>query len=102
MQETRRLRMESVIREELSTLILREIKDPRVPAVTITGVQVTPDGGEATISVAILGGAQGGHDGAPPLSEKAAALRMKDCIAGLTSAGGFLKRQLARSLNTKL
>jgi ribosome-binding factor A len=48
-----------------------------------------------------LGGAQGGHDGAPPLSEKAADLRMKDCLAGLASASGFLRRHIGRVLTVR-
>ena len=101
MQETRRARLQSVIQEELAHVVPREIKDPRVPAVTFTAVEVTQDGSQATIFVAILGGAQGGHDGAPPLSEKGAKQRMQDCIQGLTSASGFLRRHLARVLNVR-
>lgn len=102
MQELRRARLQAVIQEELSRVVPREVKDPRVPSVTFTAVEVTPDGSQATVFVAILGGAQGGHDGAPPLSEKGAQHRMKDCINGLNSASGFLRRHLARVLNTRV
>jgi ribosome-binding factor A len=95
------MRLQSVIQDELSLVVSREVKDPRVPTVTFTAVEVTPDGSQATVFVTILGGAQGGHDGAPPLSEQNAKLRMKDCIDGLTSASGFLRRHLARVLNVK-
>lgn len=101
MQETRRQRLQAVIQEELSTVVAREVRDPRVPSVTFTSVQVTPDGSQATVFVAILGGAQGGHDGAPPLSDEGARLRMKDCIEGLSSASGFLRRHLATVLSVK-
>ncbi len=101
MQTTRRLRLQGVIQEELSQVVPREVKDPRVPAVTFTAVEVSPDGSHATIFVTILGGPQGGHDGAPPLSEAGSELRMKDCIAGLTSASGFLRRHLAKVLNVR-
>lgn len=101
MQETRRARLEAVIQEELAHIVPREIKDPRVPPVTFTAVEVTPDASQATVFVAILGGAQGGHDGAPPLSEGAARQRMKDCIAGLTSAAGYLRRHLAKILSIR-
>src|SRR5205085_2756619 len=59
------------------------------------------DASQATIFVSILGGAQAGFDGAPPLSEKGAKLRMKDCIDGLTSASGYLRRHLAKILNIR-
>ena len=98
MQEIRRQRLQAVIQEELATVVSREVKDPRVPPVTFTEVQVTPDGEQATVFVAILGGAQGGHDGAPPLSDEGAKLRMKDCIEGLSSASGYLRRHLAKVL----
>src|SRR3954468_4486119 len=101
MQATRRMRLQAVIQEELSQVVPREVKDPRIPAVTFTAVEVTQDGSQATVFVMILGGAQGGHDGAPPLSEKGAILRMKDCIDGLTSASGYLRRHLARILNVR-
>jgi len=95
------MRLQAVIQEELSQIVPREVKDPRIPPVTFTAVEVTQDGSQATVFVMILGGAQGGHDGAPPLSENGAKLRMQDCIAGLTSASGFLRRHLARILNVR-
>lgn len=101
MDSTRRARLAAVIQEELATFVSREVKDPRVPAVTFTRVEVTQDGSQATIYVAILGGSQGGHDGAPPLSEKGAELRMKDCLEGLQSASGFLRRHLATTLTVR-
>lgn len=82
-------------------MVPREVKDPRVPIVTFTRVEVTQDGGQATVWLTILGGAQGGHDGAPPLSDQGAHLRMQDCIAGLVSASGFLRRHLAKILTVR-
>ncbi len=101
MQATRRMRLQAVIQEELSQVVPREVKDPRIPPVTFTAVEVTEDGSQATVFVAILGGAQGGHDGAPPLSEQGAKLRMKDCLDGLGSASGFLRRHLAKILSVR-
>lgn len=95
------MRLQAVIQEELSQVVPREVKDPRVPSVTFTAVEVTQDGSQATVFVAILGGAQGGHDGTPPLSETGAKLRMKNCIEGLTSASGYLRRHLARVLTVR-
>lgn len=101
MQETRRMRLQAVIQEELSQVVPREVKDPRVPSVTFTAVEVSQDGSQAIVYVAILGGAQGGHDGAPPLSEKGAKMRMEDCLKGLASASGYLRRHLARVLSVR-
>ena len=55
MQETRRQRLQSAIQEELAQFVSREVKDPRIPMVTFTEVQVTQDGSHATIFVSILG-----------------------------------------------
>ena len=101
MHKTRRARLESVIQEELSFIVPRELKDPRIPQVTFTAVEVSPEGDQATVYVAILGGAQGGHDGSPPLSENEAKKRMQDCLTGLTSATGFLRRHFARVLTVR-
>jgi ribosome-binding factor A len=100
-----------VIQEELSTVVAREVKDPRIPSITITDVQVTPDGGQATVSIAILGGAHLGnsaaHEGTPEEAAKAAqnanqhAVKMKDCLEGLNSAAGFLRRHLAKILTVR-
>ena len=101
MQATRRMRLQSVIQEEISVQLSREIKDPRIPSLTITGVEVTPDGSMATVSIAILGGTQGGYDGSPALNEESAEKRMKECLKGLASASGLLRRHLARILNIR-
>jgi ribosome-binding factor A len=101
MQETRRARLQAVILEELAQVVPREVKDPRVPPLTFTKCEVTPDGSQATVFVMILGGSQGGHDGAPALSDEGAKLRMQDCLDGLASASGFLRRHLAKVLTVR-
>ena len=82
-------------------IVPREVKDPRIPSVTFTEVQVTPDGSQATVFVAILGGAQGGHDGSAPLTDTEAQLKMKNCIDGLTSASGYLRRHIGKILTVR-
>lgn len=102
MQPTRRARLESVILEELSMLVSRELKDPRVPPVTFTAVELSPDASSAVVYVSILGGAGGvNRDEPTPAEEEAARKRMKDCLEGLTSATGFLRRHLAKALSVK-
>jgi ribosome-binding factor A len=101
MDSTRRARLSTVIQQELSVVVPREVKDPRVPSVTFTRVEVTQDGGQATVWVSILGGAKGGHDGTPALSDEAANQRMEDCIEGLDSASGYLRRHLAKILTVR-
>lgn len=99
MQETRRQRLQAVILEELSMVVPREVKDPRVPSLTFTSVEVTPDGGQATVFVSMLGASQVNTD--DPVAVKAAAQKMKDCLDGLQSASGFLRRHIAKVLTVR-
>lgn len=104
MNETRRARLEAVILEELSIVIPREVKDPRVPALTITAVKVTQDGSQATVMISILGNLLrgSGEEGAQNEAEtKMRQKEMKDCLEGLASASGYLRRHLARVLTIR-
>jgi ribosome-binding factor A len=48
-------RIDHLLREEISTIIRRDLGDPRLGFVTITGVEVAPDLRHATIWASILG-----------------------------------------------
>ncbi|MGK5088704.1 30S ribosome-binding factor RbfA [Bdellovibrionota bacterium FG-2] len=99
MQENRRARLQAVIQEELSLVVPRMVKDPRIPSVTFTSVEVTKDGSHATVFVSLLGGLMR----APDASEKdpKAPDLMKECLEGLKSASGFLRRHLGKVLNVR-
>jgi ribosome-binding factor A len=100
MQPIRRARLEAVILEELSKVVPRELKDPRIASVTFTGCQVTPDGSQATVLVTLLGAhALEGDENAKAREENEK--KLKDCIKGLTSAAGFLRRHLASVLTVR-
>jgi ribosome-binding factor A len=64
---------------------LGELKDPRIGMVTVTGVVVTPDLGEATVYVSVLG------------SEK----RRRATLTGLESARGVLQARINRELSLR-
>jgi ribosome-binding factor A len=96
MQSTRRARLESVLQKELSVFISRELKDPRVPSLTITAVEVTPDGGYANVFISLLGASLSQM---PEESQKKD--QVKKCLEGLASAAGFLRRHLAQVLNVR-
>ena len=51
-------RVDHLLREEISAIIRRELHDPRVGFVTITGVDVTPDLRHATVWASVIGDAQ--------------------------------------------
>ncbi len=96
MLPTRRARLESVILEELSKLISRELKDPRIPPISLTSVKVTEDAGQAMIHFMIS------RIGAPLPEEGEARKKIIDnCVAGLQSAEGFMRRHLSKILNIR-
>ena len=79
MSVDRRARVADLIREILSETIQREVRDPQVGFVTLTGVKLAPDLRHATVFVSTLGGED----------ERAAS------IDALHRAAPFLKRVLA-------
>ncbi len=82
----RNKRAGSLLREEISLMIQREIKDPRITGfITITGVEVTKDLRVATVHVSILG------------DEKSC----KSTLLGLRSATGYMKKRLGKILSFK-
>ncbi len=104
MQPTRRARLESVIQQELSYVVPRDIKDPRVPSVTFTAVEVTPDAGMATVFVTLLGGLRVDLSASEDEREKEERIykkKMKECLEGLNRAKGFLRRHLAGILSIR-
>ena len=82
----RQERINHLLRQEISELLAREIKDPRLPSVTsVTYVDVSPDLRYAKISVSVLG----------RVEEKSNAL------LALNSAAGFLRRSLRQRLKLR-
>jgi ribosome-binding factor A len=82
---TRTDRLADLIRDEVARLLLREVKDPRIGFVTITGVTVTPDLRQARLFVSILGD-QAARDAA---------------LEGLRHSAHFIQRALFRNLRLR-
>ena len=82
---TRTDRMSDLIKDEISRLLLREVRDPRIGFVTITGATVSPDLKNVRVFVSVLG-----DDRA-----REATLR------ALNRASGFLRRSLFRNLRLR-
>jgi ribosome-binding factor A len=78
-------RLGELILEEVSNLLRREIKDPRIGFVTFTRVEVSDDLRHAKVFVSSLGAE----------TEKARALQ------GLASATGYIRRHLGRALHLR-
>ena len=56
MQGKRLDRVNQLIKEEISTLLMRELKDPRLGFVTVTDVETSKDLRSAKVFVSVLGG----------------------------------------------
>jgi len=69
------------IQRDLTELIARELKDPRVGMVTLQGVEVTPDYAHAKVFFSVLQG------------------DTKACEEGLNQAAGFLRAGLYKRLH---
>ena len=78
-------RIAEQIQRELSEVIRVELKDPRIGMITLTDVEVTPDGAHAKVFFTVLGDSS----------------RVDEAAAGLQHAAGYLRSQLARSLNVR-
>ena len=55
MSELRVHKIQEFIKQEVSSMLLKEIKDPRLGFVTVTGVHLTGDLREATVYVSLFG-----------------------------------------------
>lgn len=79
-------RINTEVQKELSALINREIKDPRInPMTSIIAVEVSPDLKTAKVYISVLGDKE----------SKDSTLR------GLKSAASFMRGQLAKTLNLR-
>jgi ribosome-binding factor A len=79
-------RLNDLIREELSDLLLREVRDPRLGGlISVTHVEVAPDLSTARVSVSVMADAE---------AQQAA-------LKGLVAAGGFLHRELKKRLEIR-
>ena len=79
-------RINGEVQRELSRIIQNEIKDPRIaPMTSVVAVEVAPDLKTCKAYISVLG------------DEKAAA----DTIEGLKSAEGYVRRQIAHTVNLR-
>ena len=79
-------RINSEVQRELSSIISRELKDPRIhPMTTVVSVEVTPDLKYCKAYISVLADEE----------------QAKDTIRGLKSAEGFIRRMLAKTINLR-
>ena len=70
------------VREEIMSIIRRDLKDPRIGFVSITSVRMSPDLRQARVRISVLGN---------PDEQKAS-------MKGLISAKGVIRHELGRRL----
>jgi ribosome-binding factor A len=85
MSAGRMRRVDEAVRAVLTDAIAKDLKDPRVGFVTVTGVKTSPDLRHARVYVSVFG------------DEPARA----ETIEGLRSAHGFLQSRVAAELTLK-
>lgn len=79
-------RINGEVQRQLSDILRKGIKDPRVSVMTsVTAVEVAPDLKTCRAYISILG------------DQKA----KEDSLAGLRSAEGYIRRELARGINLR-
>jgi len=78
-------RVGDLIHEVLSEMLIRNLADPRLESVTITGVTVSPDLRLATVHFSAMGNPQ----------------REEGALHGLQSAAGYMKKKLGKELHLR-
>lgn len=79
-------RVNAEVQHELANLIREGIKDPRIhPMTSVTAVEVAPDLKTCRAYISVMG------------NEEA----KRNTIAGLKSAEGYIRRQLAKNINLR-
>ncbi len=86
MQGKRIDRVNQLIREEISQLLQRELKDPRLGFVTVTDVEVSRDLRTAKVFVSVFGTEE----------------EWRDTLAALESAKGFIWNWLRQHLTLRI
>lgn len=85
MSSIRSHRVAEQIKKELSDLLMRELKDPRIHFVTVTGVDVTGDLQQAKVYISVLGSD----------AEK------EETLIGLSKATGFIRSEIGKRIRLR-
>ena len=85
MSKVRVEKVRELMKQEISDIILHDLKDPRIGFVTVTSVSCTEDLREAKIYVSVMGDEQS----------------VRDTLAGLGRALGFVRREIGRRIRLR-
>ena len=78
-------KLQELIKQEVSKMLLYDIKDTRIGFVTVTDVEMTGDLREAKIYVSIMGGEE----------------KVQESLEGLQSALGFIRREIGKRIRLR-
>ena len=78
-------KLQELIKQETSKMLLTDIKDSRIGFVTVTGVEMTGDLREAKIYVSVMGNDE----------------QIKSSLEGLNSALGFIRREIGKRIKIR-
>jgi ribosome-binding factor A len=81
----RTIQVAGLLQKEISELLVRKVKDPRLEMVTITGVKISPDLKLARIYFSRFGSTED----------------LKKVMEGLQSSTGFLRRELGQRMKLR-
>ncbi len=85
MDNKRSARLGELLLELVSQLLRKEVSDPRIGPVTLTGAEVTKDLKQARIYFSLLTGNE----------------RKEEVLSGLKSATGFIRAKIAKELKLR-
>lgn len=85
MRTARRQRIQELLREEISRILITEARDPRLGFITVTGVEVSTDLQYAWIYVSVFGDS----------------VQQSQSMEGLNSAKSFIRGLLGRNLELR-
>lgn len=85
MGQLRMERVQELMKQELSKIILQDLKDPRIGFVTVTAVDVSSDLRNAKVYVSLMGSEQ----------------QIADSWRGLQSSRGFLRREIGHRVRLR-
>ena len=85
MAELRANRVAEQMKKELSDILSRKIKDPRVGFVTVTDVEVTGDLQQAKVFISVLGDER----------------KKQDTLLGLAKARGFIRSEIGNRIRLR-
>ena len=85
MSKVRVEKVQELMKQEISDIILHDLKDPRIGFVTVTSVACTEDLREAKIYVSVKGDEKG----------------VQESLAGLNRALGYVRREIGRRIRLR-